>query len=276
MRRYLRIGEAARLLKVSTKTIRHYQKIGLLPAPERSEGGYRLYGGEDLLRLLHIRRLTALGLPLAQVRSLLAQPGDREPLRRALDGLRQGLSAEIERLTQRQAAIDRLLADEGSGLENPNRPPADVDAALMRLRGQLTGIEGVAGITGLTGLDGAVLDRAFEIDRRMLGLLYELELPDGAAERLREVLGRLAADPSPLAALLPLLSRWTALAEVSEDAPEVAALAAELAAAIPRGLAPGPVLGTSPLAGILGEVTRGTLSPAQSRMIALLQERLTP
>jgi DNA-binding transcriptional MerR regulator len=274
MRRYLRIGEAAQLLGVSTKTIRHYQKIGLLPEPARSEGGYRLYAGEDLLRLLRIRRLTALGLPLAQVRSLLAKPGDREPLRRALVGLRERLSAEIERLSLRRAEIDRLLAEEeGTGLEEPGRPPADVDAALSRLREQLADAVDAAHIDGL---DGAVLDRAFDLDRRMLGLLYELELPDGTAERLRQTLSRLAADPSPLAALLPLLARWTALGDLSEDAPEVAALAADFAAAIPRDLAPGPALGASPFAGILGEVTHGTLSPAQSRMLALLQERLSP
>jgi DNA-binding transcriptional MerR regulator len=268
MRRYLRIGEAAQLLGVSTKTIRHYQKIGLLPEPARSESGYRLYEGEDLLHLLRIRRLTSLGLPLAQVRALLSEPGDREPLRRALAGLREGLSAEIERLSKRRAEIDRLLAEEeGIGLEEPGRPPADVDAALSRLRERLTAVE---------DLDGAVLDRAFDLDRRMLGLLYELELPDGAAERLRQALSRLAADPSPLTSLLPLLARWTALADLAEDAPEVAVLAADFAAAIPRDLAPGPALGASPLAGILGEVTRGTLSPAQSRMLALLQERLSP
>src|SRR3954470_3701653 len=109
MRRYLKIGEVAHLLGVSTKTLRHYQRIGLLTEPGRSEGGYRLYGGEDLLRLLRIRRLTALGLPLAPIRALLAEPADREPLRRALSGLRQALGAEIERLSARQAAIDRLL-----------------------------------------------------------------------------------------------------------------------------------------------------------------------
>src|SRR5436305_7810822 len=123
MRRYLKIGEVAHLLGVSTKTLRHYQKIGLLAEPGRLEAGYRLYGGEDLLLLLRIRRLTALGLPLAEIRALLAQPADREPLRRALASLRAAVSAEIERLAARRATIDRLLAEESdAGLEEPNRP----------------------------------------------------------------------------------------------------------------------------------------------------------
>jgi DNA-binding transcriptional MerR regulator len=268
MRRYLRIGEAARLLGVSAKTIRHYQKIGLLAEPGRSEGGYRLYGGEDLIHLLRIRRLTALGLPLAQIRSLLKSPGDREPLRRALAALREGLTAEIERLTLRQTAIDRLLAEEdGAGLEAPARPPADVEAALSRLRGQLQGV------------DPAVLDHALDADRRLLGLLYELELPEGAALRLRETLERLAADPSPLAGVLPLLARWTALADAEEEDTaeglrELERLAADFAAALPRDLASGPGLTNSPLGGVLDELTRGTLSPAQSRVLTLVRERL--
>jgi len=262
MRRYMRIGEAARLLGVSTKTIRHYQEIGLLPEPTRSEGGYRLYDGEDIERLLRIRRLAALGLPLSQVRSLLARAGDREALRRALSALRDELAAEIATLSLRRSEIDRLLAEESeAGLAGPRRPPADVDAALAHLREQLTGV------------DPAVLDRVLDLDRKLLGLLYELKLPEGADERLRELLGRLAADPSPLAGLLPLLGRFTALADLPEDSPEVEPLAADFAAALPR-VVPGPILGASPLSGVLGEITRGALSPAQARLLSLVRERL--
>jgi DNA-binding transcriptional MerR regulator len=47
----LRIGEVARLVGVTTKTGRHYEKVGLLGEPERSEAGFRLYTADDLLRL---------------------------------------------------------------------------------------------------------------------------------------------------------------------------------------------------------------------------------
>jgi hypothetical protein len=62
MREQLHIGEVARLVGVSTKTIRYYHQIGLLAEPERTESGYRLYDAAHLLRLQHIRRLRALGL----------------------------------------------------------------------------------------------------------------------------------------------------------------------------------------------------------------------
>ncbi len=77
MRGRLRIGELARLVGVTPKTVRHYEKIGLLPEAERSESGYRLYSGSDLLRLNRVKRLRSLGLTLRQVRSVLGE-GDGE------------------------------------------------------------------------------------------------------------------------------------------------------------------------------------------------------
>jgi DNA-binding transcriptional MerR regulator len=49
--RSIEYREVARLVGVTTKTVRHYEKVGLLGAPQRSEAGYRLYAADDLLRL---------------------------------------------------------------------------------------------------------------------------------------------------------------------------------------------------------------------------------
>ena len=56
----LRIGQLAALAATTTRTIRHYHAIGLLPEPERDESGYRRYGAEHLVRLIRIRRLRSL------------------------------------------------------------------------------------------------------------------------------------------------------------------------------------------------------------------------
>jgi MerR family mercuric resistance operon transcriptional regulator len=53
------------------ETIRYYERVGLLPPPARSSGGYRLYGTAHLKRLTFVRRARALGFPLAEVRKLL-------------------------------------------------------------------------------------------------------------------------------------------------------------------------------------------------------------
>ncbi len=56
---------------VHIETVRYYERIGLLPAPPRSEGGHRIYD-EDLLRRLNfIRRSRELGFTLDEVRGLL-------------------------------------------------------------------------------------------------------------------------------------------------------------------------------------------------------------
>jgi DNA-binding transcriptional MerR regulator len=60
MRTYLRGGEIANLLSSTTKTIRHYHKVGLVAEPDRTDAGYCLYSASDVLRILCIRRLQAL------------------------------------------------------------------------------------------------------------------------------------------------------------------------------------------------------------------------
>lgn len=52
----MRIGELARRAGVGVETVRYYQRIGLLPLPEKPYGGTRTYGGDDLRQLRFIRR----------------------------------------------------------------------------------------------------------------------------------------------------------------------------------------------------------------------------
>lgn len=66
----LTIGALARRANVPVKTVRFYEDIGLLPAAERSEGGYRLFTLTDVRRLRLIRRAKLLGLSLQEIREL--------------------------------------------------------------------------------------------------------------------------------------------------------------------------------------------------------------
>lgn len=67
----MRIGELAATSGTTTKTLRFYERVGLLAPPDRAPSGYRDYDPEALRRLQFIRRGRAAGLTLAQIREVL-------------------------------------------------------------------------------------------------------------------------------------------------------------------------------------------------------------
>jgi MerR family transcriptional regulator, mercuric resistance operon regulatory protein len=71
------IGALSKHTGTNIETIRYYERVGLLPAPGRTAGGYRLYGTDHLKRLNFIRRARALGFSLAEVRKLLTLSDQR-------------------------------------------------------------------------------------------------------------------------------------------------------------------------------------------------------
>ncbi|HEY7984501.1 MAG TPA: MerR family DNA-binding transcriptional regulator [Ktedonobacterales bacterium] len=97
------IGEVARLTGVSAKAIRYYEASGLLPAPPRGANAYRRYGQAEINRLVLLRRIRLLGVPLAVARPLLAGATDA----RCADVQRE-LTALVAR---RLSAIDREVAE---------------------------------------------------------------------------------------------------------------------------------------------------------------------
>ena len=105
----MRIGELAERTNVTTKTIRYYESIGLMPAPARTPSGYRDYAGDAVERLQFIREAQASGLRLADVQSVLElkDSGERSCahtralLRRHL----QELDEQIHRLTEARSNL---------------------------------------------------------------------------------------------------------------------------------------------------------------------------
>src|SRR5262252_5519742 len=68
----LSVGQLAARAGVRADTVRYYERAGLLPEPQRTEGEHRRYGAADLDRLLFIRGAQRLGLRLAEIGELLA------------------------------------------------------------------------------------------------------------------------------------------------------------------------------------------------------------
>jgi DNA-binding transcriptional MerR regulator len=122
------IGDVARRSGVSAKTIRYYEDIGLLPAPQRSASGYRHYDDAVLERLAFVRAAQAVGLTLGEVRSIVAlRDGGETPCGHVLDLLR-ARSAELDRRIAELRSLRgelRRLVERAVGLDpadcNPGR-----------------------------------------------------------------------------------------------------------------------------------------------------------
>ncbi|WP_204151993.1 heavy metal-responsive transcriptional regulator [Leptolyngbya sp. CCY15150] len=67
-----KIGDVAQRLALNPQTLYFYERIGLIPAPQRTEAGYRLFSQQDVDRLAFITRAKSLGLSLDEIRSILA------------------------------------------------------------------------------------------------------------------------------------------------------------------------------------------------------------
>ncbi|MFF8092542.1 MerR family transcriptional regulator [Streptomyces sp. NPDC016675] len=100
--------EMAELAGTSLRAVRHYHDVGLLDEPERRSNGYKQYGVSHLVRLLRIKRLTALGFSLSQIAEMRDGPATG-PDPRDLRALDEELAATIERLQQARAEIGALM-----------------------------------------------------------------------------------------------------------------------------------------------------------------------
>jgi len=104
----LSIGELAQRLRITTRTARYYDELGLL-VPDRIDArtGYRAYGEAQLVRGMQIEQLKATGLSLEEIKCVLdtegITPGLLRDRRRQIEELLAGHTAQL-------AAIDALLA----------------------------------------------------------------------------------------------------------------------------------------------------------------------
>ena len=106
----LTISQVARMTGVNAKAIRYYESIGLLPPPLRGANHYRRYSMADINRLILLRRIRCLGVPLAEAQSLLIGVSDA----RCFDVQQELLQLVNVRLGEldREIAELHLLRDE--------------------------------------------------------------------------------------------------------------------------------------------------------------------
>ena len=102
------IGELAKQLDMSQRTIRYYEEIGLLNSIKRVEGGRRIYTDADLRRLKLIKRLKIMGMTLSEMQELEAMWTYEKSNEKVLKRLLELLGNHIKRLDDRIADLDIL------------------------------------------------------------------------------------------------------------------------------------------------------------------------
>lgn len=100
----LRIGEAAKILGVSTDTLRYYEKAGLLSPAQKSENGYRYYESEDLYLMEDALFYRSIDLPIEDVKGIL-HDSDFHHIDKVIERKRGEL---VEQLRQQQKLLEKI------------------------------------------------------------------------------------------------------------------------------------------------------------------------
>jgi DNA-binding transcriptional MerR regulator len=247
----MRIGELAALVGVSTRTVRHYHHLGLLPEPDRLVNGYREYRLRDAVVLARVRRLAELGLSLDEIRDVLADDQGRE-LREVLLDLDADLARQQSAIAARRARLAALLARPDL---NPDSTVSPDLAAVLR--------------------DLPTGDSPFgALDRELLTLVdtgADESARAGFADLLRPL-----TEPAAVSRGQALYARLDDLATAAPTDPRVAGLAIDLAAHLPEGMA-AAMTATGPDTDRWMQTVTQEMSPAQAevfhRLLSILRDR---
>jgi MerR family copper efflux transcriptional regulator len=111
----MRSGELARLSEVSTDTLRHYERVGVLAKPPRTNGGYRQYPSSALERVRLVRRAMSVGFSLEELaRVLRVRDKGGAPCRQVRDLAASKLELierRIEELALVRDQLEKLLKE---------------------------------------------------------------------------------------------------------------------------------------------------------------------
>ncbi|THK34759.1 Cu(I)-responsive transcriptional regulator [Ensifer sp. MPMI2T] len=122
----MNIGDVARASGVSTKMIRYYETIGLIPPASRSESGYRNYGDKDVHTLRFIRRARDLGFTVEQMVDLLALWRDRSRASSEVKKIALDQVEILERKAEELKAMSRTLKHLAAHCHGDERPDCPI------------------------------------------------------------------------------------------------------------------------------------------------------
>jgi DNA-binding transcriptional MerR regulator len=178
--------ELAELTGTTLKTVRHYHRIGLLEEPDRAPNGYKRYRIEHVVRLLRIRRLVDLGVPLSDIPTVEESNESAEQTLRALDA---ELKASIERQQRMRDELARVLRQPDlvelpPGFEGDVARVSDADRALLMVYSTVLDAPAMTALRKLQAMPRDPVEARFDA------------LPTDADEETRQ---RLAEEYAPVA-----------------------------------------------------------------------------
>ncbi|MGE5372896.1 MAG: MerR family transcriptional regulator [Solirubrobacterales bacterium] len=263
MENRLKIGDFIKLTGSTLKTVVYYHKIGLLPDPERSAGGYRLYGPAELDRMRMIKRLKSLGLDLPRIKAIIGDLENPKTLQETLQSLRAELLIEKKVLEDRVAKIDTLL-DEDVGLRNETHSTPSFQM--------------ITAIMGTDQLDryAQTCPELFDQHRKLYGILDDYQWGEDYRETFQALAEYFKLHPEQYQMALESGARLSKLSQLQADDPQIEAMAREAAALVNRmpqvkKLLDQKIGMQKPLENVYQEMVAGVMSPAQIKYQQLFE-----
>ncbi|RYE03457.1 MAG: Cu(I)-responsive transcriptional regulator [Sphingomonadales bacterium] len=122
----MNIGQASGASGVSQRMIRHYEKIGLIPAPPRRDSGYRDYSDADVSRLRFAAHARDLGFPIEEIRALLSLWADKGRSSADVKVLATARAEELGRKARALEEMRRTLLDLARRCHGDHRPECPI------------------------------------------------------------------------------------------------------------------------------------------------------
>lgn len=122
----MKIGAASAATGVSERMIRHYEAIGLIPAPVRRDSGYRDYSDADVHRLRFVANARDLGFPIEEIRGLLALWSNDSRASAEVKALALARADELGRKARALKALQRLLLELAADCQGDDRPDCPI------------------------------------------------------------------------------------------------------------------------------------------------------
>ena len=126
----MNIGQASRASGVSQRMIRHYEKIGLIPAAPRRDSGYRDYSDSDVQRLVFIANARDLGFGTGEMQTLLSLWTDSHRASAEVKALALAHAEDLHRKAEALEAMRAALLDLARRCHGDDRPDCPILSGL--------------------------------------------------------------------------------------------------------------------------------------------------